>query len=394
MGKSPINETGLDKLIKKCKRNFTAMNNYKNAIMNSQVTFVVVATPSKSDGAYSNKYLKIALKEIGLVLRTKKRYHLIAITSTMMPTSAETVIKPFLEKVSGKICGKDFGLVYNPEFIALGSVIHNFLNPDFLLIGESYKKDGDILKRIYKKTCENNPRFARMGLTNAEIAKIAVNCYVTMKITFANTLAAMCENTKNADAYTITDGIGLDSRIGTKYLKPGLGFGGPCFPRDNIAFSVFGKRVKAKAMLAEVVDKVNNAQASRVVKKALKLAGKIGKKKKDIAVGVLGLTYKPNTNIVERSQSIDIVKELIRLGYRVEVYDPVAMNNAAHILKKKVIYSKSLSVCLKRSDLLIIATAWDEFKRIKIKNIKRGAQIYDCWKVLSEQHNIKHLGRF
>ncbi|RKY38797.1 MAG: UDP-glucose/GDP-mannose dehydrogenase family protein, partial [Candidatus Omnitrophota bacterium] len=229
-GINPIQETGLTRLIQKYKENLKATSDYEEAILNSQITFIVVATPSEADGSFSNEQLEEALKKIGLILKKKKQYHLVVITSTVMPGTTEHVGRYILEEASGKKCGKDFGLAYNPEFIALGSVIHDFLNPDFVLIGEMNKKDGDILVKIYENICENTLRFARMNPINAEIAKISLNCYITTKITFANFLGAICEKVPGANAEVITQALGLDSRIGSKYLKPGLGYGGPCFP--------------------------------------------------------------------------------------------------------------------------------------------------------------------
>jgi len=396
-GISPIEETNLDRLIKKCKRNLKATNSYREAILNSQVTFIVVATPSGPDGSYSNKQLKEALRGIGALLKEKTDYHLVVITSTVTPGATEYVGKHILEKTSGKICGRDFGLAYNPEFIALGSVIHNFLNPDFVLIGETNKKDGDLLTKIYKRTCENNPYFARMNAVNAEIAKISLNCYITMKITFANSLAAICERVKGSDAEIITDAIGLDSRIGKKYLKPGLGFGGPCFPRDNTAFSVFTKKIGASAKLAETVDNLNNSQALRAVKRLKKLTSKLKKPKKDTLVGILGLSYKPDTSIIERSQSIDMIKILLGDRYKIIVYDPAALKKAKSIFRNRLIYAKSGRECVRRSDILLLATPWREFQRLDINSINKNLLVLDCWGFLKDKgikrENIIYVGK-
>ena len=168
-GKNPIQETGLTSLLKKAKPNLKATTDYKDAILNSQVTFIIVPTPSEADGCFSNEYLEKSLQSIGRALKEKKDYHIVVITSTVMPGTSEHVGKYILERESGKKCGEDFGIAYNPEFIALGSVINDFLNPDMLLIGEGTKKDGDVLQKIYEKTCDNEPSFARMSLVNSEI---------------------------------------------------------------------------------------------------------------------------------------------------------------------------------------------------------------------------------
>ncbi len=395
-GQNPISETDLTETLKKCKDNLKATTDYREAISNSQVTFIVVATPSEADGSFSNQQLKESLKAIGSALKNKNGYHLVVITSTVMPGTSEHVGKFILEETSGKKCGKDFGIAYNPEFIALGSVIHDFLNPDFLLIGEIDKKDGDILEEIYKNTCDNKPKFGRMNLVSSEIAKISLNCYVTMKITYANSLAAICEKVPEADSGMITSSIGMDTRIGKKYLKPGLGFGGPCFPRDNVAFAAFARKVGEKAKLAEMVDEVNRDQVGRIEEIVKDLVKDLNKTKNEVVVGVLGLSYKPNTPIIEDSQAIDIVELLVNEGYRVIVYDPQSLGAVRGVLGDGVKYAKSSKECAKEADILLVTTPWDEFKKINNNDLKRGTCILDCWGIFKGKDleaNIKYLGK-
>ncbi len=393
-GVSPIEETGLAELVKKVKGNLEASADYEEAVLNTDVSFIVVATPSLADGSFSNEYLEKSLHKIAEALRKKKSYHLIVVTSTVMPQTVETVVKFILEKTSGKVCGRDFGVAYNPEFIALGSVIHDFLNPDFILIGEMNKKDGDILEEIYKKACENSPRFARMSPLNAEIAKIALNCYITTKITFANSIAALCEKIKGADANVITGALGLDSRIGSKYIRPGLGYGGPCFPRDNVAFAAFGRRLETKAKLAEMVDEVNRDQVLRVVNKINGILAPLKKNKKNTYIGVLGLSYKPNTPIIEDSQALEIAQLLVNEGYRVKVYDPQAMENSRGVLGNTVKYAKDKEECICGVDLAVIAVPWLEFKKINLKKPNKNIVILDCWRLLEgiKGAKVQYLG--
>ena len=370
---SHIKETNLDKTLIQGWDNFKATTNYKDAILNSQVTFIIVPTPSKEDGTFSNKFLAEALGEIGTVLKEKADYHLVAITSTVMPGTSRDFARVILEEVSGKKSGRDFGIAYNPEFIALGSVIHDFLNPDFILIGENNRMDGDILEEIYGNVCENNPKFARMNLISAEIAKISLNCYVTMKITYANTIGNLCENVSGANATAITKAIGMDSRIGGKYLRPGLGYGGPCFPRDNRAFVSFANEVGESGRLAQTVDSVNSLQVDRIVSEVL--AQDTG------VVGILGLTYKPNTHIIEESQAIEIAKELAKTDRPVIVYDPQGMDEAKKILGDSVGY-RDFEEFMDEVDILVIATPWEEFKDIKVKD---GVKVIDCWGILGRK---------
>ncbi len=394
-GKNPIQETGLTQLIKKCTKNLKATSDYREAILSSQGTFIVVATPSEADDSFSNEQLVEALRQIGSVLKEKKDHHLIVITSTIMPGTTEHVGKFILEETSHKRCGKDFGLAYNPEFIALGSVIHDFLNPDFILIGEVNKKDGDILVKIYKNICENSPHFVRMSPVNAEIAKISLNCYITTKITFANFLGSVCEQIPGANAETITRALGLDSRIGSKYLKPALGYGGPCFPRDNLAFSAFVRKLNMRAKLAEVTDEINRDQVVRILEMIEEIVEGVKKVKEKTKIGVLGLSYKPNTPVIEASQAIDIVENLINKGYDVVVYDPMAQDLARSVFGNKVEYAKSASKCIENSKIAVIATPWDEFKKLNSKTIKnKNIIILDCWRIVKDRNlKVKYLGR-
>jgi UDPglucose 6-dehydrogenase len=228
-----------------------------------------------------------------------------------------------------------------------------------------------------------------MSPLNAEITKISLNCYITTKITFANSVAALCEKVKGADAGVITAALGLDSRIGSKYIRPGLGYGGPCFPRDNVAFAAFGRRLEAKAKLAEMVDEVNRDQVLRVVKRISELSATLKKNKNDTCIGVLGLSYKPDTPIVEDSQALEIVQVLVNEGYRIKVYDPQAMENSRAVLGNTVKYAKDKEDCISGADLAIIAVPWQAFKKINFKKLNKNILILDCWRLLEGAKGIK-----
>lgn len=394
-GISPIPETNLQGLMNKTRNRLKATADYDEAILNSNVSFIVVATPSLADGSFSNEYLEKAVHKIAESLKKKKDYHVVVVTSTVMPQTTEKAVKSIIEKISGKKCGKDFGLAYNPEFIALGSVIHDFLNPEMILIGEVSKKDGDILEKIYRKTCDSNPKFARMSPVNAEITKIALNCYVTTKITFANSLAGICEKVRGADALIVSTALGMDSRVGSRYIRPGLGFGGPCFPRDNQAFAAFARIVEAQAKLAETVDQVNRDQIIRMVEKIKGILSGLGKDRKNAKIAILGLSYKPNTPIIEDSHALNITQFLANEGFKVSVYDPQAMDNARSVLGDIVKYSKNEADCLIGADLGVIAVPWASFKKINFKKVNENIVLLDCWHFLDKESamRIEFLGR-
>jgi UDPglucose 6-dehydrogenase len=241
-GVPPVHEPGLKELMRESEGHLSATQNAETAVMDSEATFIVVDTPSEPGGGFSLRYVLATVEAIGKALHMKAGFHLVVLTSTVMPGSTGGKVRASLEHISGKICGEDFGLCYSPEFVALGSVIHDFYFPDFLLIGESHPRAGEMLADIYRRTCKNTPFVARMNFINAEITKLAVNTYITTKISYANMIARLCEKLPEADADVVTSALGLDTRIGPKYLKGAVSYGGPCFPRDNRALPVLQRR--------------------------------------------------------------------------------------------------------------------------------------------------------
>jgi len=260
-----VYERGLHDLLQGCQRRLRATTDIEDAVMSSWATFIVVPTPSDGHGGFSVDYVVEACKHVGDALRRKRDFHLVVLISTVLPGSSQGHVKPMLEACSGKQCGTEFGFCYSPAFVALGSVIRDFLNPNFILIGESDPRSGKLLASLYKKVCENSPPIARMNLVNAELTKLAVNTYVTTKITFANMIARLCEYLPDANVDTVTSALGLDGRIGGKYLKGAVGYGGPCFPRDNLALAYLARQLGVAANLAEVTDAANREGISQLV---------------------------------------------------------------------------------------------------------------------------------
>ncbi len=390
-GKSPIYEPGVDELIENYKQNILATTDVNEAITNSDVSFVIVPTPSTNDGSFSTDYVDAVAAEIGSILRTKNEYHLIIITSTVLPGDMQQ-IKDLLERTSGKKCSEDFGLCYNPDFIALGSVVRDFLNPDMILIGESDKKAGDILEKIHRNLINNQPNIHRMNFYNAELTKIALNSYCTLKITFANTLAEICENMPGGNVDHVTDALGDDSRIGRKYLKGGLSYGGPCFPRDNRAFAKSAEKFGCETPLAVRTDQINDYHRNeRIPKKLLDFM----KSKQTDQISILGLTYKVGTQLVEESAAISIINALTKKGIKVKVYDPAGMDEAKQELNdlENITFSDSATECLSGTKVCLISTPWNEFKNISaddfVKLMDTEPIIVDGWKLYSFDDNSK-----
>jgi UDPglucose 6-dehydrogenase len=379
-GVPPVHEPGLEELILESGSRLQAGQNIGEAVQNSDVTFIVVGTPSDATGGFSLQYVLPTCEAVGRALATKKSFHLVVITSTVMPGSTGGAVLAALERASGKRCGTNFGLCYNPEFIALGTVIRDFYNPDFLLIGESDARSGEMLAGIYKTVCKNSPAIARMNLMNAEITKLAVNTYITTKISYANMLARLCEKLPDADVNVVTDALGLDSRIGAKYLKGAVSYGGPCFPRDNRALAALASRVGASSGLAEATDIFNRAQI-KLLAETVKSHHSTGD-----AIGILGLTYKPNTDVVEESFGLLLAQELSSAKLDVIVFDP--STDAARALSnfENVRVAASARVCIAASGVVVLATPWQEFREIPANQWARDDSpraIIDCWRALS-----------
>lgn len=380
-GHAPVNEPGLEQMIQANRERLTATMDLEKAILETDATFIMVPTPSGADGTFSLQYVLSAAEKIGAALRRKNEWHLVVLSSTVMPGSTGGKLLPALEAHSGKKCGEDFGLCYNPEFIALGSVIHDMLNPDMILIGESDRRSGDLLEAFYTRVCESNPRIQRMNYVNAELTKLSVNTFVTTRISYANMLAQVCETLPGADVDVVTSAIGCDSRIGKKYLKGALGYGGPCFPRDNVAFSALARANGVPALLAEATDELNRRQVPRLAELILSRLPAGG------TVGILGLSYKPDTEVVEESQGLALAKHLLLADVQVVVYDPMAMGNAKPHLIGKVTFARNARDCAAQVDILALTTPWAEFRALSPNDLKVSARrvlIVDCWRLLPE----------
>src|SRR2546422_10328813 len=232
-GIPPVEEPLLSETLAAGKGRIRATQDHREAVA-TDASFFIPPSPSLPDGSFSNEYLLKAMQPIAKAVREAgKKGHLFVCSSTTTPGAMDQVLIPMLEKETGGRCGADFGVCYNPEFIALGNVINGLLEPDMVLIGESDPESGAALEQLYKQYNRNSPRLARMSIVSAELTKISVNSYITMKISFTNQLRMIAEQFPKADIHTILEAIGSDSRIGNKYLRAGLSYGGPGFPPAN-----------------------------------------------------------------------------------------------------------------------------------------------------------------
>jgi UDPglucose 6-dehydrogenase len=381
-GRAPVQETALAETIGANRERLRATLDVDEAIRNSDVTFVIVPTPSDTRGAFSLRYTAASFGAIGRALAHKRTYHLVVLTSTVLPGATRYGLLPILERASGKTCGADFGLCYSPEFVALGSVIRDFLYPDFNLIGEFDARSGDVLEACYSSITATAPPCRRMSIENAELTKVALNTFVTTKITFANMLADMCERIPGGDVDVVTGALGLDSRIGRKYLTGALGYGGPCFPRDNVALGFMARALDTEATLAEATDKMNRALATRVVARLQPML------RRGTTVAVLGLAYKPDSHVLEESQGVAIAEALAETGAQVIAYDPLANHMACHELRACIMVADSAVAALRKADIVVITTPEPAFRMLKAVDFIRPSHVItvlDCWRILASE---------
>jgi len=403
-GEAPYFEPGLGALLKKYEKNIFATTNHQQ-IVDTDVTIIMVQTPSLLDGSFSTEYVEKAVLEVGRVIPDSKEYHNIIITSTILPGMIENKIKPLLEQCTLRNVGENIGLCYVPEFIAIGSIIENILHPDFVVIGESDKKAGDMAENLYRQLLgkqitdsmgnsvpgfiECNPPIHRMSIINAELAKIALNVYITMKISFANTIAEICENMPTGNAEDVLNAIGSDARIGKKFLKPGLSYGGTCFPRDNKAFKFIADKYKSQDFLSQMAEVVNIQQINRMVTIILQALSNAGTNK----LSVLGITYKPDTNLTIESASLKIIRKLSEEGIDIDVYDPAIKHGFDEGLPvlSGVMFCDSAKQCVADRSVVFIATPWNEFKQLTrdffIKYMKDKPTIIDGWGIQRHLRN-------
>ena len=361
-GISPIFEPHIQDLLSGNNERFFVTHDYEYAILNSDISFIILPTPSLEDGSFTLEILLSALKRISDILISKEQFHLLVITSTVLPGDMDR-ISTFLEVNSKKKIGQNLGLCYNPDFIALGNIVHNLYFPDIILIGESDNRSGQMLEVIYNEFVENKPEIFRMNFHNAEVTKIGINSFCTMKITFANMIAEICEKLPEGDADVVTNAIGADSRIGVQYLKPGLGYGGPCFPRDNKALHFLLKKLSSKTNLPLCIEELNTYyKKHRIPDLIFNTLDKFGLK----LISILGITYKSETDFLEDSAVIDIINRLTDNGIDIKIYDPAGYDNLSPELKenKKISFCDSALNCIKNTSLCLLATPWKEFREL------------------------------
>ena len=374
-GQPPVDEPRLAETLAQSGGRLRATTDAREAAL-TDATFFIVPSPSLPDGSFSNEFLMRALLPVVQAVRAAgKKNHLFICSSTTTPGTLRSVVIPFMERELGGVCGKDFGFCYNPEFIALGDVVRGLLAPDLVLIGESDTASGDRLAELYTRYNTNQPHVARMSITSAELTKISINSYITTKISFTNQLRLIAAGYPDTDIHAMLDAIGSDSRIGRKYLKAGLSFGGPCFPRDNRLIVYAAKQVGLPAPLAEATDTVNELTKEKLAEQ-VKSSVKTGD-----TIVVLGMTYRPDTHIVEESAGLHLAQALKRHGCRVLIHDYCAnTTNSPALLEFETLSDPALLHREKNLKAIVIACPSAGYKNL---DFPPAVRLLDPWGLLA-----------
>ncbi len=354
-GISPIYEPGLDELILKNvqENRLTFTTNHLEGFAGAEVVIIAVGTPQNQDGSADLSYIKQAARDIA----QHSSGDVIVVTKSTVPVGTNDLIRDILE--DNKQDGQSFEVVSNPEFLREGSAIYDTMNGDRIVIGSQTEESGEKIKKMYSPL---NIPYVMTDIHSAEMIKYASNAYLATKISFVNEISNICEKLK-ANIEDVTYGMGLDERIGNRFLNAGIGYGGSCFPKDTKALVQIAGNVDHKFDLLESVINVNNKQQAKQVEQLKDRLGNLQGK----LIAVLGLAFKPNTDDMREAASLRVIEGLRREGANVQAYDPIAKENAKSIIgTEQVTYVDSTREALRGTDAALILTEWDEIKDLEL----------------------------
>jgi UDPglucose 6-dehydrogenase len=383
LAKPQLFEPGLDRLIEKNRNRIYATLNLSEAICNSDITFLCVGTPSNGDGSINLEYIRSASEDLGKALKKSSEFHLVVVKSTVLPGTAEDVVKPAIENESGKEAFKDFGIASNPEFLREGSAVQDFFQPDRIVVGYKDAKSKALLESLYSPLiCPK----VFTDLRTAEMVKYVSNAFLATKISFANEIGNFCKAQK-IDAYEVFDAVGLDRRINPAFFRSGMGFGGSCFPKDVRALVAKMEDCRQNPRILRSVLEINEEQPIKMIDLLKKHLPNL----RGANVGLLGLAFKPDTDDIRDSRAIVLAKTLIEEGARITAYDPAAKVNFMKLFPQ-IRYVDTPEEVLEKTDIVLIATDWKDFEDLnytgklvvdgkRIERAKRDAAVYEgvCW---------------
>ena len=389
----PIYEPGLQNLVKKNKNSgrLSFSNDIDQNIKKADIVFIAVGTPSRrGDGHADLTYVYEAAEKIA---KNLDGYTVIVNKSTV-PVGTGAEVKNIIKKINPKAL---FDVVSNPEFLREGNAIEDFMRPDRVVVGIETEKAKQLMSIIYKPLYLIETPILFTDLNTAELIKYSANAFLAVKISYINQMSDLCEKV-GADVHDVAKGIGLDKRIGSKFLHPGPGYGGSCFPKDTLALVQTAKEYDLNLSLVETVVEYNNQRKSDMADKIIEAFNNNCQNKK---ISILGLSFKPETDDMRDSPSLDIIPILKEKGFVISVFDPVAMDEAKKLLKN-IEFSNNIEECLQDSDGLVILTEWNEFRSLsatRLKKVMKGNILVDLRNSLNPESfqksgfNLIQLGR-
>ena len=378
-GKVPIYEPGLAELIEKNvnEDRISFTTDIEDGVRNALVILIAVGTPSDKEGSADLRYVEEVAKSIGQTMNGYK----VVVTKSTVPVGTGKMIESIIKENQTEPCA--FDVASNPEFLREGSAIEDFMRPNRIVIGAESEQAIAILKDLYNPLYLIETPFVITDVATAEMIKYASNAFLATKISFINEMAAICERV-GADVHKVAKGMGLDKRIGPKFLHPGPGFGGSCFPKDTRAISQIAKQHGYEFKIVDAVLRVNNERPEMMVEK---IASALGGDLRGATIGILGLTFKPNTDDMRESPTIPIIRGLQERGAEIQGYDPAGMEHAKQYVPD-IVYKKDLYAVAEGADALILATEWNQFRTInwgKVKELLRRPIVVDLRNIYDPQ---------
>lgn len=401
-GIPPIYEAGLEALLKKNIGNaLQATTDLHTAVMESELSLIAVGTPF--DGQHIDlKYIKAVAEQIGTVLRQKEQYHVVVVKSTVVPGTTDDVVLPILESASGKTAGESFGVGMNPEFLKEGEAIVDFMNPDRIVYGGIDAKTNGVLQEMY--SVFNDVDQLATNCKTAEMIKYTANSLLATMISFSNEIGNLCAAVGGIDVVEVMQGVHLDKRLSpileegrritpafTTYLEAGCGFGGSCFPKDVKALVAYGAQRSSPMQILDAVLQVNADQPERMVT----LLKKHYPELTGLKIALLGLAFKPGTDDIRESPSIPVAQKLLDGGAIVHAFDPIASQEAAHVLKgDRITFCEDLPQTLDGVDAVLIMTRWAEFAEIPslLANLGAPPLVIDGRRMLPKESVVRYEG--
>lgn len=391
--KTPFYEEKIEYYLEKVVDDKLIVSTDYNVLRDTNIVFITVGTPSENNGSQRLDYVIEAVNRLSNVWKNIDSYRLLVVKSTVLPGTTRKLAKIMSDKTGLEI-GRELGVVFNPEFLREGSAIEDMEKPSRIVIGCIDEKSCRIIRTLWEelyRRLNTEVKIREMSLEEAELVKYASNIFLAMRISYVNTIANICEEIPNCDVNKVLEATGLDPRIGSHYLEPGLGYGGSCLPKDIKSFIWFSKnKLGYKPVLIESIDKVNEKQPYRALEYLIKEYGDLS----DKVIGILGLAFKPNTDDIRESISLKIIDKLLEMKSKIKVHDPKAMDNVKKIYGDKLVYCNNPIDAIKDSDAVIIATAWREYRRLKPEDYLRlmrnpvvidGRRIYDNYRDFVEK---------